>query len=279
MSISRLTVLGCALMLALTGPVRAAQPGMALVIGNADYAVRPLRNPVKDARAVAAALKELGYDVVVKENLGQAAMLDAMREFWRRSRDSGARILYYSGHGVQQRGRNFLVPVDAVLRNEEEVTSKTVSVSEFVDKLTGPAVNIVVLDACRTPPWTGSTRTRGGRQVPALERGLAAAVAPNPAPGRVVPEGPKGTLIAFATAPGAIALDGTDDNGVYTRHLLAQLAVPGLPVEQLFKRVRADVLQETGERQTPWETSSIIGDFCFHAGRRGECPAYEAAQR
>ncbi len=264
---ARCRILAAVLLLALAGPVPAAQPGVALVIGNADYAVRPLRNPVNDARAVAAALAALGYDVVVKENAGQAAMLDAMREFWLRSRNAGVRVLYYSGHGVQHRGRNFLVPVDAVLRNEEEVPRKTVSVSDLVDKLAGPAVNIVVLDACRTPPWTGSTRTRGGRQVPAIESGLAAAVAP------------KGTLIAFATAPGAVALDGTEGNGVYTRHLLAQMKVPGLAVEQLFKRVRTGVLQETGERQTPWETSSLTGDFCFRAGQRGECPVAESANR
>jgi uncharacterized caspase-like protein len=147
------------------------------------------------------------------------------------------------------------------------VPRKTVAVADLVDKLAGPAVNIVILDACRTPPWTGSTRTRGGKAVPAIESGLAAAAAP------------QGTLIAFATAPGAVALDGTEGNGVYTRHLLAQMAMPGLPVEQVFKRVRAGVLKETGEKQIPWETSSLTGDFCFRTGQRGECPAADPAAR
>lgn len=266
MTAIRTLALAAALTAALAAPAPAAQPGVALVIGNADYAVRPLRNPVNDSRAVAAALKGLGYDVVALENAGQAAMLDAMREFWLRSRPAGVRVLYYSGHGVQHGGRNYLVPVDAVLRSEDEVPRKTVSVADLVDKLAGPAVNVVVLDACRTPPWTGSTRTRGGRQVPAIESGLAPAVAP------------KGTLIAFATAPGAVALDGTEGNGVYTRHLLAQLQVPGLAVEQLFKRVRIGVLKDTADRQTPWETSSLTGDFCFRTGQRGECPGPDPAR-
>jgi uncharacterized caspase-like protein len=253
-----------AIVLALAAPGgAAAQERVALVIGNADYAVRPLRNPVNDARAVAAALKGLGYEVLLRENASQRAMLDAMREFWLRGRQAEVRVLYYSGHGVQHRGRNFLVPVEAVLKTEDEVPRKAVSVADLVDKLaaSGPGVNIVILDACRTPPWLGTTRTRGGAQVPAIASGLAQAVAP------------RGTVIAFATAPGAVALDGTEGNGVYTRHLLAQMKVPGLAVEQLFKRVRAGVLKETGEKQTPWETSSLTGDFCFRSGDSGECPA------
>ena len=256
--------IGMALSAPLPAPAQSRAPErVALVIGNADYTVRPLRNPVNDARAVADSLKGLGYDVVTKENASMSAMLDAMRDFWLRSRRASVRVLYYSGHGVQYGGRNFLVPVDAVLKAEDEVPRKAVSASDLVDKLaaSGAAVNIVILDACRTPPWTGTTRTRGGAQVPAIASGLASAVAP------------QGTLIAFATAPGAVALDGTEGNGVYTRHLLSQIKVPGLAVEQLFKRVRTGVLKETGEKQIPWETSSLTGDFCFRAGRAGECPA------
>jgi uncharacterized caspase-like protein len=252
-----------AVVLALAAVPGAAQDRVALVIGNADYAVRPLRNSVNDARAVAASLKELGYEVLLKENARQPAMLDAMREFWLRGRDAQVRVIYYSGHGVQYRGRNYLVPVEVVLKAEEEVPRKSVSASDLVDKLaaSGAGVNIVILDACRTPPWVGTTRTRGGKQVPAIASGLAQTIAP------------RGTLIAFATSPGAVALDGTEGNGVYTRHLLAQMKVPGLAVEQLFKRVRAGVLKETAEKQIPWETSSLTGDFCFRAGEAGECPA------
>lgn len=252
-----------AIAVAAPAPATAQPDRVALVIGNAEYAVRPLRNPVSDARAVAASLRELGYDVVVQENATLPAMLDAMRDFWLRSRRASARVFFYSGHGVQYRGRNFLVPVDVVLKTEDEVPRKAAAVSDLVDKLggSGPAVNIVILDACRTPPWAGTTRTRGGAQVPAIAGGLASAVAP------------RGTLIAFATAPGTTALDGTDGNGVYTRHLLSHMRVPGLAVEQLFKRVRAGVLEETGEKQVPWETSSLTGDFCFRSGRSGECPA------
>jgi uncharacterized caspase-like protein len=236
---------------------------LALVIGNADYRVKPLRNAVNDARAVASAMREVGFNLVMRENASQASMIDAMKEFWLRSRRSEARVLYFSGHGIQHRGRNYLVPVDMVIDNEEEVPRRAASVDEVVEKLNenSRGVNVVILDACRTPPVEGSTRTRGLGGTRSFGGGLAQVSAP------------QGTLIAFSTAPGAVAYDGIDGSSPYTRHLVEQMRVPGQSVEQLFKRVRIGVARDTSNKQVPWESSSLMGDFCFATDSAGRCAA------
>jgi uncharacterized caspase-like protein len=236
---------------------------IALVIGNSDYRVKPLRNAVSDARSVAGALRDVGFSMVVRENASQASMIDAMKEFWLRSRRSEARVLYFSGHGLQHKGRNFLVPVDMVIENEDEVPRRAAAVDEVVDKLNenGRGVNVIILDACRTPPVAGSTRTRSLNGTRAISGGLAQVSAP------------QGTIIAFATSPGAVAFDGTEGSSPYTRHLVEQLRTPGQPVEQLFKRVRIGVARDTGNKQVPWESSSLMGDFCFSPDSTGRCVA------
>ena len=238
---------------------------LALIIGNADYRVKPLRNAVTDARSIASAMRESGFSIIARENASQASMIDAMKEFWLRGRRSEARVMYFSGHGIQHRGRNYLVPVDMVIDNEEDVPRRAASVDEVVDKLNESTrgVNVVILDACRTPPVAGSTRTRGGNLgvTRSQSNGLAQVSAP------------QGTLIAFSTAPGSVAYDGIDGSSPYTRHLVEQMRVPGQSVEQLFKRVRIGVARETANKQVPWESSSLMGDFCFLTDGAGRCAA------
>jgi uncharacterized caspase-like protein len=244
-------------------PKTADDSKLALIIGNADYRLRPLRNAVNDARSVATALRDLGYSLIVRENASQASMIDAMKEFWLRGRRSEARVLYFSGHGFQHRGRNYLVPVDLVIDNEEEVPRKAASVDEVVEKLNenSRGVNVVILDACRTPPVAGSTRTRGGNLGATRSYG----------PGLAQVSAPQGTLIAFSTSPGSVAYDGVDGSSPYTRHLVEQLRTPGQSVEQLFKRVRISVARDTDNKQVPWESSSLMGDFCFTPDKTGRC--------
>ncbi len=236
---------------------------IALIIGNADYKLKPLRNAVTDARSVASAMQEVGFNLIVRENASQASMIDAMKEFWLRGRRSEARVLYFAGHGMQHRGRNYLIPVDMVINQEEEVPRKAASVDEVVEKLNenNRGVNVVILDACRTPPLAGSTRTRSG--------GLG--VARSMSPGLAQVNAPQGTLIAFSTAPGAVAYDGIDGTSPYTRHLVDQLRTPGQSIEQLFKRVRIGVARDTANKQVPWESSSLMGDFCFSTDNTGRC--------
>lgn len=226
----------------------AADKRVALVIGNAGYASSPLRNPVNDARAVSAALKDLGFDVIHQENLGLKAMGKTIREFGNKLKESGGvGLFYYAGHGMQVKGRNYLIPVDADIQNEDEIAFNALDANIVLEKMdtANNRLNLVILDACRNNPFARSFRS--GSQ------GLAQMDAPG------------GTLIAFATAPGSVAADGEGSNGIYTKHLIANMKTPGLAVEQLFKKVRIGVMSDTKERQVPWESSSLKGDFYFKA--------------
>jgi formylglycine-generating enzyme required for sulfatase activity len=219
---------------------------VALVIGNAAYREAPLENPVNDARAMAAKLAKLGYEVDRRENLGLREMTRAVTMFGDTLRRGGGHALFYfAGHGMQVEGRNYLIPVDAEIVTENAVISEAVDVDMITRQLdkSGKGVSILVLDACRNNPY--ERRFRGGG------RGLA------------LIDAPSGTLIAYATAPGRVAADGVGANGVYTGELLKVMDEPGLKVEEVFKRVRARVTEQTGGAQTPWETSSITGDFYF----------------
>lgn len=222
-----------------------AQRRVALVIGNGAYADSPLKNPVNDARAMAASLRELGFEVISRENANLQQMDEAVREFGRRLERARVGLFYYAGHGMQIKGRNFLIPVGARFEHEDEVAYRSLDAGQVLDKMDSAKtqVNLMILDACRNNPF--HTLFRAKRQ------GLAEM------------EAPAGTLIAFATAPGSVALDGSGNNGVYTKHLLKQMKEPALPVEQAFKRVRIGVAEETRERQIPWEASSMREDFQF----------------
>jgi len=232
---------------------------VALVIGNSAYASRPLRHAVNDARAVAASLGELGYELVTRENASLDGLLSAMKSFWLKSRDANVRVLYFAGHGVVHEGRNYLLPVDATIASADDVSRMAAKLDEIIDKLAelSQGVNVVILDACRT----SLSASAGSRALPSgLEPVLA----------------PRGTVVAFSTAPGAVAYDGSGGNSPYSpysRHLSAQLRVPGQSIEQMFKRVRRAVANETSNQQIPWENSSLTGDFCFQNGPKGTCPS------
>lgn len=237
-----------ALWTVMTTPARAAvvaEPRHALVIGNASYAHAPLPNPVNDAQAVAAALRKAGFTVDLKLNASQRQLQDAVTGFGDRLKAGGAGLFYFAGHGVQIRGRNFLMPVGADIKREDEVPYKAVDVQMVLDKMDTAKnrVNMVILDACRDNPFARSTRSSGG--------GLGSM------------DAPIGSLVAFATAPGSVASDGKGDNGLYTQHLLANLEKPGLPIEEVFKRVRLGVRLDSNGQQIPWENTSLEGDFYF----------------
>ncbi len=237
---------------------------IALVMGNGAYPHLPLRNPVNDARALSGSLKELGFEVIQRENANLTGMVDAMREFLDRGRDAQVRLVYFAGHGAQLRGKNFLIPVDAALRSDEDLPLKTANVSDLVEKLgkLDGGVNILILDACRDASFPLLARTRNPNAQRSLPIGFAESTRP-----------PQGTIIAYSTSPGSVALDGPGSHSAYTRHLLANIKEPGLPVEQVFKRVRDGVVRDTDKKQVPWETSSLLGDFCFRRTPDGACPA------
>lgn len=217
----------------------------ALVIGNANYTFSPLLNPVNDARAISTVLEKAGFEVQKHENLSQNAMKRAILQFGAALSRSDVGLFYYAGHGVQVRGRNYLIPVDANIQYEGDIEVETVDLAAVLSKMSGAGnrLNLVILDACRNNPFTSNSRT--------LNQGLAFTAAPS------------GTLIAYSTAPGGIADDGNGRNGIYTQYLIKHIRTQGAQIEDVFKRVRVDVKRRTGGHQIPWESSSLEGDFYF----------------
>ncbi|KAB2875738.1 MAG: caspase family protein [Burkholderiaceae bacterium] len=250
-------------------PARAAAGSrVALVIGNADYKVGSLKNPVNDAKAVATSLRGLGFEVTERENATLRDMLEAFQQFSLRGKSADVRVVYYAGHGVQVKGRNYLLPVDTEIRAEDEMPRKSADLNEFLDRLGAikQGINVVILDACRNNPFSGSEIVGPDGRRLKFRGATPAGLAPV--------EAPLGSMIAFSTAPGGVALDNPgDEHSLYTKHLLENLGSPGLPVELLFKRVRLAVAKETGRVQVPWESSSLTGDFCFRTLRGGTCGA------
>jgi uncharacterized caspase-like protein len=266
-----LTALGCAAaapLLAASASARAAAGAsrMALVIGNAAYKVGALKNPVNDAKAVGDSLRSLGFDVMQRENASLRDMLDAFQQFSIQGQGADVRVVYYAGHGVQVKGRNYLLPVDTDIRSEDEMPSKSADLNAFLDRLGGikQGINVVILDACRNNPFSGQPVVGPDGRALKYRGATPSGLAPV--------EAPLGSMVAFSTAPGGVALDNPQDrNSLYTKHLLEYLQSPGLPVELLFKRVRLAVAKETGRVQVPWESSSLTGDFCFRTLAGGTC--------
>lgn len=231
----------------------------ALVIGNADYQVGKLKNPVNDAKAVASKLEKLGFKVILRENQSREAMHQAISAFSEQLTTGGVGLFYYAGHGMQIKGRNFLIPVDADIQHEDDIEFRGIDANMVLSRMekARTRVNLVVLDACRNNPF--------GRVSRSAVNGLAQM------------DAPKGTLIEFSTAPGYLAMDGTGPHSVYTKHLLEKLALPAYPVEQVFKEVRIAVSKETGGRQIPWESTSLMGDFYFVPPSAAITPTMPAA--
>jgi hypothetical protein len=221
---------------------------LALIVGNNSYQTAPLRNPVNDAEDMGAVLSELGFKVTLKKNVDRRGLEDAIRQFGKQLRHGGVGLFYFAGHGLQVGGRNYLIPINARIESESDVSYEAVDAGFVLGKMEDAQnqLNIVILDACRSNPFARSFRSEN--------MGLAKMDAPT------------GSLIVYATAPGDVAADGPERNGVFTRHLLRHMQAPNLPVEQVLKRVRIDVAAETKQRQIPWESSSLMGDFYFKTG-------------
>jgi TonB family protein len=226
---------------------------VALVIGNATYKVNPLKNPVNDSTDMARSLRSVGFDVIEANNTTLVQMREATRRFADKLGNSDVGLVYYSGHGVEVKGKNYLIPVNADIKREYEVVDQAFDASQFLemmDNIRGPnnkRVNILIVDACRNNELQKSWRS--------TNNGLARMDAPG------------GTFISFATAPGRVAADGTGRNSPYTKHLLQALKQPNVPIEQVFKVVRRNVMEETKGEQIPWENSSLVGDFYFTVQR------------
>jgi len=227
----------------------ATEQRTALVIGNSTYSSGPLRNPVNDATDMAATLKRLGFDVILKKNATQQDMEDAIRELGDRLKKGGVGLFFYAGHGVQINGKNYLLPIGVRIDRDTDVKYRAVDADMVLDEMgnAGNPMNIVILDACRDNPFGKSFRT--------ASRGLA-----------IISSAPRGTLISYSTGPGNIAADGAGRNSPYTGALMNHMMTPGLPIEEVFKSVRQDLGRQTKGKQIPWELSSLEGRFYFKPG-------------
>ena len=244
-----------ALALWLVAAVAVAQPErrVALVIGNAEYRnAASLANPVRDAISIAAALNELGFEVLVARDADRADMERRLREFGRKLEGATVGLFYYAGHGIQLDGENWLLPVDAQLETERDVPFEAVPLGLALAQMEDDTrTSIVILDACRENPFRG----RPGRSRVAGAR-----------PGLASVEAGLGTLIVYATQPNAVAFDGpAEGNSPFAAALLRHIDQPAIELRRMLTLVRTDVVQATGRRQVPWDHSALMGDFFFRA--------------
>lgn len=228
-----------------------AQSRTALIIGNSQYEKTPLKNPVNDAIAMAEELQRSGFDVYVYTDLDQKTMKKAIREFGEKLKErDGVGLFFYAGHGLQSDGRNYLLPVDAVIAKAHDIEFESVDLGRVLSEFEYAAndMNIIILDACRDNPY----KEEFEKSKYASYNGLAA-----------IGSAPYNSFIAFSTAPGSVALDGEGSNGLYTQELLKAIRQQGTALEEVFKQVRRNVRTNSEGRQIPWESSSVEVDFFF----------------
>ena len=247
-----------ACLLTLQAAVGHAAERVALILGNGAYRhAPPLANAPADASSIAKVLERLGFKVFPGIDLDRAATDSLIHSFARELDDAKVALFFYSGHGLQVAGANYLVPVDAQLEHEADLEFETVPLQRIMNQLERTdRTSIVILDACRDNPFLRRVASRSA----ATRGGLA------PLQGGV------GTLIAYATAPDTVALDGKGDHSPFTASLLAHIETPGLEIGQLLKKVRADVIGATDRAQVPWDHSSLVGDFYFVAPTAPQAP-------
>jgi tetratricopeptide (TPR) repeat protein len=224
----------------------------ALVIGNAAYpkTIGALKNAVNDASDIAKELRGSGFEVDLLLNATYGQMRAALLKFKEKvdgsEKDKAVALFYFAGHGVQFEDENYLVPIDAQVQFTDDIPRYCFPTQRMVlsnMERSNARMNIVILDACRNNPF------------PAVSRSVAQGL------GEM--RRAKGSFIAYATAPGSVASDGTGRNGLYTQELLKAMRKPGLTIEQVFKEVRANVLRLSNDRQNTWDSSNIIGEFYF----------------
>lgn len=243
---------------------------MALLVGNADYYFAPLKNPLNDANDLGNSLAAIGFETTVLENPGFDRFRAAIRSFYDEvSEDPDTlSVFYYAGHAVQMNNVNYLLAVDSKIVDQQTLIDGSISINDLLRDMqqTRNQQNLIILDACRDNPFKAiqaDDESRGVAMPDDAVRELRQGLAPVKAPA--------GTIIAYATAPGGVAKDGKGRNGTYTRYLLEHLTEQR-PVEEVFKRVRKDVVRASRGEQIPWEHSSLSRSVYFYPPRNEEIP-------
>lgn len=224
-----------------------AEKRLALIVGNAAYSDYPLVNPVNDATDVAAKLKSLGFDVILLTDKTKEQMDRAIDDFGSKAKGYDVVLFYYAGHGIQYNNKNYLIPINANLRDERDIEFNCTSMDRTLARMedSNARLKIILLDACRNNPLERSWRSVEGA-------------------GLSLMNAPAGTFIAYSTAPNRTSGDGSGRNSPYTTELLKKLDIKRLSIENLFKQVREAVIEETNGQQVPWDLSSITGEFFFN---------------
>ena len=235
-------------------PGFASEKRVALVIGNADYlGMSRLANPLNDAADMAAKLTTLGFEVIYRENLRHDEVGATLQAFEDKLTPETIALVYYAGHGIQLDGENYLPWVDARIRNEHDVRSQSMNLQQLLAPMQQrqTRLNLVFLDACRDNPYPMVAKSRG-----AVPAGLARF------------EGPQGSLIVYATAPGQVAQDGIGRNGPFAQSLLENIDTTDLEVNVLLTRVTAAVVKKTNSMQIPFRSGNLQTEFYFKSTLR-----------
>ncbi|KJC35741.1 peptidase [Bradyrhizobium sp. LTSP885] len=246
-----LTLIASLICVALTTTAAQAEKRVAFVVGNGAYKnVTPLPNPTVDAKAMAGALRNVGFDVVEGSNLTRDKMTEKLLDFGKKAQGADIAVFYYAGHGIAIGGTNYLLPVDADIKSEMDVKlGAAINIDLTLDQTMSDAkVKLVFLDACRDNPFAAKIKSNSATRSVNVQTGLAEM------------KSGEGTLIAFATGPGQTALDGQEGtNSPFTRALVDNIAQPGIEIQQAMTKVRAQVNEETNKGQLPWGHTNLIG--------------------
>jgi hypothetical protein len=244
---------------------------IAFVVGNGAYKnVAQLPNPAIDAQAMAAVLRNVGFEVVEGTNLTRDKMTERLLEFGKKAQGADVAVFFYAGHGIAIGGTNYLLPIDADIKSEMDVKlGAAINIDLTLDQTMSDAkVKLVFLDACRDNPFTAKIKSNSATRSVSVQSGLAEM------------KSGEGTLIAFATGPGQTALDGQEGtNSPFTRALIAHITSPGLEIQQAMTEVRAQVNEETNKGQLPWGHTNLIGSVYLNpvsAAVAGAAPASSA---
>ena len=237
--------------LLISATVAKADKRVAFVVGNGAYKnVAALPNPAIDAKSMAKVLRDVGFDVVEGTNLTRDKMTERLLEFGKKAEGADVALFFYAGHGIAINGTNYLLPVDADIKSEMDVKLGTaINIDLTLEQTMSDAkVKLVFLDACRDNPFASKIKSNNATRSLAVQSGLAEM------------KSGEGTLIAFATGPGQTALDGQEGtNSPFTRALMANIAAPGVEIQQAMTKVRAQVNEETNKNQLPWGHTNLIG--------------------
>ncbi len=248
--------------------VSLADRRIAFVVGNGAYKnVAALPNPPIDAKAMASALRNVGFEVVEGTNLTRDKMTERLLDFGKKAQNADVAVFFYAGHGIAISGTNYLLPIDADIKSEMDVKlGAAINIDLTLDQTMGDAkVKLVFLDACRDNPFAAKIKSNSSTRSVSVQSGLAEM------------KSGEGTLIAFATGPGQTALDGQEGtNSPFTRALLANITAPGVEIQQAMTKVRAQVNEETNKGQLPWGHTNLIGSVYLN-GAPAAAPAGTAA--